>query len=170
MHFERHLSVLLLDVSDGGIGRHLEDHEGIEGLKLFHWVDHFSVEVPQVPEEGAHHQSEIECSLEDLTTSFLLFQSDERGASGARTLRFEVFDLDIAPDHRLGYTPCEGQEDGCEDRDREVIECGVIILQHVFLRVSLEVIREWGHRALAFSLFLIIKKFIIIKLKTKTPD
>ena len=36
MHFERHLSVLLLDVSDGGIGRHLEDHEGIEGLKLFH--------------------------------------------------------------------------------------------------------------------------------------
>ena len=101
MLLQRQLSVLLLDVSDGGLVGDFKNLEGVEGLQVLDLADNLGVEVPDVPEEGGYHEAEVERTLEGARVNLALLEGDHGRASTALALRCVIFNVDVSPNHSL---------------------------------------------------------------------
>ena len=141
MLLERHLSVLLLDVTGSRVRRNVQNRERVESLKRLNLRNDASVDVPDVPEEGGANQLNVEGGSEGVLTGLSAFEIDEGDHARARVRRV-LLDVGFAPNERGKETPSNGDQDEGQDRNREIVEGAVVVLQHLLLRlrVALKVV------------------------------
>ena len=119
-----------------------EDFIRVKLLQMLDTHDFDKVKVHQPPQQQHHGNSCIESVSPHASAHFFDFLRDKI----LERPRFRVLcpgvDLHGPVDYRLDRVVSERDGDTCHQCHREVVECRVIILEHVFLSVAFKVVAE----------------------------
>ena len=142
MDLQTETSVLLPDVFQFSVDRDVEDLVGVKALEALNLTDHIEVEVPHEPEGSEAAESEHEGQIPDCRFGLFTFLCQESLELGRLRIDALILQIIHAFNHFLERIVGERQQNEGQDGEREIVECRVVVLEHIFFAVAFEVVLE----------------------------